>query len=161
MSLNNISAEDFAGTNTTVVWTLWTWETSNWPSVWFVKHVEKSVLLLKTEPRLVGSVRLHQLGTLMTVVVLVWGSIWIPALSDNQDVWGTAEWIWVDCNRSKVNIRVVAWGLTGGRTVEVPFWEVFWLEFAGCWDAGKGLQKKRVRIVFLTCRTVGGGVGRG
>lgn len=46
VSLDDISAVDLASTNTTVVWALWTWETSNWPSIRFVKHVEEGVFLL-------------------------------------------------------------------------------------------------------------------
>jgi hypothetical protein len=44
--LDDVSAVDLASTNTTVVWALWTWETSNGPSIRFVKHVEESVFLL-------------------------------------------------------------------------------------------------------------------
>jgi hypothetical protein len=46
VSLNDISAVNLASTNTTVVWALWTWETSNGPSIRFVKHVEEGVFLL-------------------------------------------------------------------------------------------------------------------
>ena len=43
--LDDISTEDLSGTNTTVVWTLWAWETVGWPSVRSIGHIEKSVLL--------------------------------------------------------------------------------------------------------------------
>ncbi len=71
---------------------------------------------------------LHELGTFVAVVELIWGSIGIPALSDNQDVGCTAEWIWEDGNGSKVNIGVVAGRLTSRRTVEVPLREILDLE---------------------------------
>lgn len=124
VSINNVSAEDLSGTNTTVVWTLWTWETIYWPSVWAVSHVKKGVLLLKTKPWLVGSMCLHKLGSLMSVVELVWGSVIIPALGKNEDVWGAAHWVWVDANWADVDIGVVAWSLASGRTIKVPFWKV-------------------------------------
>ena len=111
VSLDDISAHNLASTNTAVVWALWTWETTYWPAVRLVVHSEKSVLLLETEPGLVLLVGFHQLSSLMAVVELVWGSIGVPALGENQDVWGTAEWIGEDGNGSEVNIRVVAWGL--------------------------------------------------
>ena len=56
-------------------------------------------------------VGLHELSTLMTVVELVWGSIGIPALGEDQDVGGTSEWIGENGNGSEVDIGVVAWGL--------------------------------------------------
>jgi hypothetical protein len=142
VSLDNISAVDLASTDTAVVRALRTWETTNGPSVWLVKHVEESVLLLKTEPWLVCGVSLHQLGALVAVVVLVWGSIGIPALGDNQDVGSTTEWIGEDGNRAEVDIGVVAWGLASGRTVKVPLWEIFDLELARGWDLGESLRRR-------------------
>jgi hypothetical protein len=139
VSLNNISAEHFAGSDTAVVWTLGTWETVGWPSIWTVGEIKESVFLLETEPWLVNFVCFHELGTLSTVVELVWSSIWIPALGQNQDVWGTTEWIWEDGNRSEVNIGVFARRLTGGRAIKVPFRQIFESEFARFWDLKKGL----------------------
>jgi hypothetical protein len=75
----------------------------------------------------------------MAVVELVWGSIWIPALAKNEDVWVAAEWIWEDGDWAEVDVGVVAWGLTGGRPVEIPLWEVFKLDLAIFWDLGDGL----------------------
>ena len=112
MSLDDVTAVDLSGTNTAVVWALGTWETSLWPSVWVSKLVKESVLLLKTEPWLVGLVGLHELRTLMAVVELVWGSIRIPALGNNQNVGSTTERIGVDGDRSEVDIGVVTWGLS-------------------------------------------------
>lgn len=59
-----------------------------------------------------GLVSLHKLGSLMSVVELVWGSISVPALSDNQDIGSTTEWIWENSDGAEVDIGVVAWGLT-------------------------------------------------
>lgn len=84
----------------------------------------------------------HQLGALGTVVELVGGSIGIPALGENQDVWGTTEWVGEDGNGAEVDIRVVAWSLAGGRTVKVPFWEIFESELARFWDLEESLWKR-------------------
>lgn len=111
MSLNNISAKDLASTNTTVVWALRTWETIDGPAIRSVAHIEEGVLLLETEPCLVNLVGLHELGSLMTVVELVWGSIGIPTLSHDQDVGGATHWVREDSYGSEVDIGVVACGL--------------------------------------------------
>lgn len=140
VSLDDISAVHLAGTYTTVIWALWTWETASGPAVWLVEHVEEGVFLLETEPWLVRLVSLHELGGLVAVVELVWGSIWIPALGDDQDVWCTTEWIWVEGDRSEVDIGVVAGGLSGGGTVKVPFWEILDLELAVGWNLGQSLE---------------------
>lgn len=140
VSLDNISAEDLASTDTTVVWALWTWEPVCWPAIGTVAHVEKSVLLLKTEPRLLRLVGLHKLGSFVAVVELVWGSVGIPALGNNQDVGGTTEWIGEEGDGAEVNIGVVTWSLSSRATVKVPFWEILNLEFATLRDAGKSLK---------------------
>jgi hypothetical protein len=102
--LDDITAEDLAGTNTTVVWALWSWVAVYWPSVWSVGHVEEGVLLLKTEPRLLVLVRLHELGSLVAVVELVWGSIGVPALAEDEDVWVIAQWVGEDGDGAEIDV---------------------------------------------------------
>jgi hypothetical protein len=46
VSLNDISAIDLAGTNTTVVWALRTGEAANGPAIGSIGRVKKGVLLL-------------------------------------------------------------------------------------------------------------------
>jgi hypothetical protein len=142
VSLNNISAEDFAGAHTAVVWTLRTGETVGWPSVRPIGEIEERVLLLETEPRLVNFVGVHELGTLGAVVELIWSSIWVPTFGQDQNIWSTTEWIWEDGDRSEVNIRVFARSLTGGGSIEIPFWEIFESEFTRFWD----LEKSLIRV---------------
>ena len=139
MSLDDISAVDLASTNTTVVWALGTGETVDRPAIRSIGHIEKSVLLLETEPWLVLLVGLHELSSLMAVVELVWSSIGVPALSNNQDVWVTTEGVGEDSNGSEVNIRVVAWCLASRATVEVPLWKILESEFAVLRDTGESL----------------------
>ena len=88
MGLNDISAEDLASTDTTVVRPLGTRETSNGPTIWPVVHVEQSILLFEAEPRLLLLVGLGELIALVTVVVGVGSAIGVPALTDHQDVRG-------------------------------------------------------------------------
>ena len=147
VSLDDVTAENLAGTDTAIVWTLWSWVTVDWPSVWAVRHVEESVLLLKTEPWLLVLVRLHELSGLMTVVELVWGSVGIPALAKNEDVWVTAHWVWVDGDWAEVKIRVVTWGLARTRAVKVPFWEVGELDLAVFWDLGDCLYSTSANMI--------------
>jgi hypothetical protein len=124
VSLYNVSAEDFASTYTAIVWTLRTQETIDWPAIRPVRHIKKCVFLLKTEPWLMLLVCLHKLGSLVTVVELVRGSIGIPAFGHDQNIWGAAKRIRENRDRSKIDVRVVAWSLSSGGTIEVPFWEV-------------------------------------
>jgi hypothetical protein len=124
MGLDNVSAEDLASTYTTVVWTLRTWETIDWPAIRSVRHIEECVFLFKTEPWVMFLVCLHKLGSLVTVVELVGGSIGIPAFGQDQNIWGAAKWIRENGNRSEIDVRVVAWSLSSRGTIEVPFWEV-------------------------------------
>jgi hypothetical protein len=56
----------------------------------------------------------------MTEVCLVGSAVAIVGRSENDDVVTTAEGILIECDWVKINIRVVARGLVGGRTIEVP-----------------------------------------
>lgn len=76
----------------------------------------------------------------MTVVELVWGSIGIPALGHDKDVWCAAEGIWEDGDWAKVNIRVVTRCLSGGGSIEVPFWKLLNSVNLALWWLGKSLQ---------------------
>lgn len=121
MSLDNVAAEDFASANTTVVGSLRCWVATLGPAIWPAIWAKDGVFLLQTKPWLVLGIGLHQPHRLMTVVVLVGGSIGIPRLSHDQDVVATSERIGKNCNRADVDVGVVARRLTGGRTVEIPF----------------------------------------
>lgn len=59
---------------------------ANGPAVRPVILAEESVLLLETEPGLTLGVGLHDLGALMTVVVLVGSAVGVPALGEDDDV---------------------------------------------------------------------------
>jgi hypothetical protein len=69
---------------------------------------------------------LHELGSLVTVVELVGSSIGIPTFGQDQNIWGATKRIREDSNRSEIDVRVVAWSLSSGGTIEVPFWEIFY-----------------------------------
>lgn len=89
--------------------------------------VEKSVLLLKAEPRVVVGISLHDLVALMAEVELVGGAVGVPALSQDEDVGRATEGIGEDRTRAEVDVRVIAGSLFGGRAVEVPDREIFGL----------------------------------
>jgi hypothetical protein len=49
----------------------------------------------------------------------------LAVLGLDKNIWGAAERVRENSDWSEVDIRVIAGGLTSGRTIEVPFWEVF------------------------------------
>lgn len=124
VSLDDITAVDLAGTDTTVVRTLGTGETTTGPAVRPAISAEEGVLLLKAEPELLLGVGLHQAGGIVAVVELVGASIGIPGLAENEDVVTLAEGVGEDGDGAKVDIGVVTGGLAGGGTVEVPLGEL-------------------------------------
>jgi hypothetical protein len=91
VSLDDVTAEDLAGTVTTVVRALRSRETATRPAVWPAIDVEESVFLLKTEPELVAGVLLHQDGGIVTVVEGVGLAIAHPGLTEDEDVVAGAE----------------------------------------------------------------------
>lgn len=121
MCLNDVSTENLACANTTVVWTLRSWVAAFGPTIWPSVRIQNSVFLLQTEPRLVFGVGFHQPLTLVTIIEFVGASIGIPSLGHDQDVVATTERIGKDGDGANVDIGIVAWGLTGRRTIEVPF----------------------------------------
>jgi hypothetical protein len=124
VSLNDVTAVDLASTDTTVVRTLSTGETTTGPAVGPAIGTEEGVLLLKTEPELLLGVGLHQAGGIVAVVVLVGASIGVPGLAENEDVVTLAEGIGEDSDGAEVDIGVVTGGLAGGRTIKVPLGEL-------------------------------------
>lgn len=86
-------------------------ESARGPAKGAVIVVKQSVLLLETEPRLVLSIGFHDLGTLMTVVVLVGNTVGVPALGQDDDVGAAAERIREDGTGTQVDVRVVAGSL--------------------------------------------------
>jgi hypothetical protein len=124
VSLDDVTAVDLAGTDTTVVRTLSTGETTTGPAVGPAISAEESVLLLEAEPELLLGVGLHQAGGIVTVVELVGASIGIPGLAENEDIVTLAEGVGEDGDGAEVDIGVVTGGLASGGTVEVPLGEL-------------------------------------
>jgi hypothetical protein len=114
------SMRKFELTSTAVVGALGTWETVLWPTVWGTVDVEQSVLLLKTEPGFVILGQFHNLGGMVAVVGLVWGAVVVVALSEDEDIITTTEWVLEDGNWPQVDVGVTTWSLVGGRTIEIP-----------------------------------------
>jgi hypothetical protein len=112
VGFDNVSAKDLACTYTAVVWALRTWEAIKGPAIRPVGHIKECVFLLKTEPGLVILVCLHELGSLVTVVELVRGSIRIPAFTHNQNIWSATKRVRENSDRAEIDIGVVAWGLS-------------------------------------------------
>jgi hypothetical protein len=104
VGLNDVSAVDLAGTDTTVVWSLGGGETHLWPAIWPTIETEEGVFLLKTEPWFLFGIGLHQSGTVMAVVEFVGRPIVIPALAEDEDIVATTEWIGKDSDGTEVDI---------------------------------------------------------
>jgi hypothetical protein len=150
VSLDDVTAVDLAGTDTTVVRTLSTGETATGPAVGPAISAEKSVLLLETEPELLLGMGLHQAGGIVTVVELVGASIGIPGLAENEDVVTLAEGVGEDGDGAEVDIGVVTGGLASGGTVEVPLGELL----NGGNGLGEGLNGERRVMLALIVLTI-------
>lgn len=148
VSLNNVAAVDLASTDTAVIGSLGTGESTTGPAVRPSVGAKKSILLLKTEPELLLGVGLHQAGGIMTEVELVGGAIRVPSLTEDEDVLTEAEGIRENGNGAKIYVGVVAGGLACGGAVEVPFGE-----FIGGFDRlGEGLKRLvRMRWANRNC----------
>ena len=95
-------------------------EATLWPTVRGTVHIEEGVLLLETEPGDLVLGEVHDLLGMVTVVGAVGGSVVVVALSEDEDVVAAAEGVLEDGGRAEVDIRVIAGGLVGGGTIEVP-----------------------------------------
>ncbi len=121
MCLNDISAVNLPSAHTTVVWPLRSRESTLGPTIRPIKVIQKSILLLETEPDIVLCIGLHQPIGLMAVVVLVGASIGIPGLAQDKDVFAETEGVGIDGDGANVDVGVVTGSLTSGGAVEVPF----------------------------------------
>lgn len=99
-------------------------ETTLGPTVRGTVSVEEGIFLFKTEPRNFLLGLLHHLRSVMAVVGFVWSAIVVVALGEYKDVITATEGIFEDGRRTEVDIGIVAWGLIGGRTIEVPYAEL-------------------------------------
>lgn len=104
VGLDDVTAVDLAGTDTTVVRALGTGETALGPSVGPAIGAKESVFLFQTEPEFLLGMRLHQAVAVVAVVELVGRAIGVPGLTENKDVVATAEGIGVESTRAKVDI---------------------------------------------------------
>jgi hypothetical protein len=111
VSLDNVSAEDLAGTVTAVVGTLRSGVAVPGPAVGPAVGVEEGVLLLKTEPELLVGVGLHQEGGIVAEVESVGGAVGHPGLAHDEDVVAESPGIGVVGDGAEVDIGVVAGGL--------------------------------------------------
>jgi hypothetical protein len=94
--------------------------------------------LLKTEPRVLVLGQFHDLGSVVTVVGPVGGTIVVVAFSKNKDVVTTAEGILEDGGGTKVYIGVMTRSLVGRRAIKVPGSELTYV----CHLLGDGLEEK-------------------
>ncbi len=70
--------------------------------------------MLEAKPGLFLRIRIHQSSSIVTVIELVWSSIVIPTLAQDQNVVATTEWVRIDGDRPEIDIRVAALRLAAG-----------------------------------------------
>lgn len=104
MSLDDISAEDLAGTVTAVIGTLRSREAVPGPAIGPSVCVKKGILLLQTEPELFVGVGLHKDSGIVAEVEFVGGAIGHPGLAHDQDVVTESPWIGVVGDGAEVDI---------------------------------------------------------
>lgn len=86
VGLDDVTAEDLAGTDTAVVGALGSGETVLGPAIWPAGDVEEGVFLLKAEPDVVVLVLVQNDGGIVAVVVLVRLSVGAIGLAHDEDV---------------------------------------------------------------------------
>ena len=113
MRLDDITAVDTSSTDTAVVRALWSREASRRPTVRPPVRTQKGVFLFQTEPKLVLGIGFHQPCGVVSEVVFVWGSIWVPSLAHDQNVGLQTDWIGENGDWTDVDIRIVTGSLAG------------------------------------------------
>lgn len=102
--LDQVTAEDSAGTDTTVVRALRSREAVLGPAVRPAVNVEESVFLLKAEPEPLLGVGLHQKGSVMAEVEGVGLAVTHPSLAHDEDIGLAAERVIVHGNGTEVDV---------------------------------------------------------
>ena len=88
--------------------------------------------MLEAEPGLVLGMGGHELGALVTIVVLVRCAIVVPALGEDENVGAETDGVGEDGNGLQVHVRVLAGSLAGGGAIKVPYREVGRVPFLIC-----------------------------
>lgn len=142
VSLDDVAAEDLAGTHAAVVWALRGREAVLGPAIRPALSVEEGVLLLQTEPETVLLVLVHDHGGIVAEVVLVGRAVGHVRLAHDQDVVTQTEGVRVHGDGAKVDIRVVAGSLARRGAVEIPFGQI---------RDGFGLLEEGLGAAVRTC----------
>ena len=108
VGLDEISGKDLPGSNTTVVRTLRSGETTLGPSERLTVRVEKSVLLLETEPRLLLADQVHVLLAKVPVVVGCRRTVGEVTGTQDKDVVTSTERVGEDGTGPQEDVRVGA-----------------------------------------------------
>lgn len=114
VGLDQVTSQNLAGSDTTIVWSLRSWETASWPAVRSTLLIHEGILLLDSEPSLVNGVLFRQLCSLMSVIELVRSAIVLPAFCHDDDVVAASERVFPELDWTEEHIRVVTLGLPGG-----------------------------------------------
>jgi hypothetical protein len=94
VSFDNITAHDFAGSDTAVVRTLRARETALWPAIGPSVKAKEGVFLLETEPELMLLICVHDDLGFMSEVEAIGLTIRHPGLAHDKDIAVQTNGIW-------------------------------------------------------------------
>jgi len=132
VSINNWSSKIYISSYWTVIWTLASWETRTWPSVWScletVVLLKKNVFLLNTEPWFFIRFSIKDLFCVFSKVSICWSKFFKSSISplisftENHDVISSSEWIreiknWLQNDFWTFSSCLICW-----RAIIIPFW---------------------------------------
>ena len=111
MGFYNVATIDFAGANTTVIWSLRGRIASLRPAIWPPFRAVKCIFLLKAEPWLLVGMCIHLASAVVAVIEFVGCAVVIPAFTHDKDIVAATERVWKDRYGPEVDIGIVTGGL--------------------------------------------------
>mmetsp|Transcript_809 Transcript_809/g.1539 ORF Transcript_809/g.1539 Transcript_809/m.1539 type:complete len:215 (-) Transcript_809:5-649(-) len=147
MRVAQLTPKNAVCTVATVVWALRTGETRFGPAKRVAVQVEKSVLLLDSEPRLLIGNFVHDFDRVRASVAGNRLTLWRVALAHHQQVIASTERILVHRDRLEKYLRVIAWRLHRGRPVKVPHRQIINRSWLGIQDSSLGSNICRVQAL--------------
>lgn len=120
VGFDDFTTDHFVGADAAIIRTLWAREAVLWPTERPAVEVQKSILLLDTEPRFLILDSLHRLVRAIPLVRLRWRLIAVVSVAEHELVVTATEGIVVDRHRVKEYITVATVGLVCRAAVISP-----------------------------------------
>jgi len=106
VSFDDISSEDFVSSNSTIVRSLWAWESALWPAERMEISVQKRILLFHSKPWVLVLCLGHSIQARLSVVGFSWFLVVLVGVTKDELVVPLEERILVDCHGVQVDVRV-------------------------------------------------------